>query len=99
MRAPVDHAVPAIDQLLVPQPHECLAHCARVCLAQRETGAAPVDGAADHLELLENRVARLARERPQPLYELIASDVGWCPGRCGVVTLYDVRGGGARAGR
>src|SRR2546428_651673 len=61
--APVDHPVAAVDQALLPQPHEDLAHGARVGRVQGEAGAAPVARAADHLELLEDGVARFAHER------------------------------------
>src|SRR5882672_9952411 len=60
----MDHAMASIDQLLLPQPHEHFAHGAGVSVVERETRAVPVRRAADHLELLEDRLARFLDEFP-----------------------------------
>ncbi len=73
--APVDHPVATVDQTLVPQTHEHFPHRSRVRRVEREAGAAPVARAADHLELLQDGVPRLAHERPGPLDELLATEV------------------------
>src|SRR5207253_7973624 len=66
VRAPMDHAVAAVDEPFFPQTHEHLAYRAGVRLVQREAGSTLVARAADHLELLEDRGASLVDERPYP---------------------------------
>ena len=75
MRAPVNHAVAAVNQPLVPQAHEYLAHGARILLVEGEAQPRPVAGAADHLELLEDRVARFLYEFPDAAHERFAAHV------------------------
>src|SRR6266566_8883088 len=71
----MDHPVAAVDELLLPEAHEHVAHRARVGLVEREARAAPVAGAADDLELLDDGVARLTHECPYPLHECLAPQI------------------------
>ena len=73
--APMDYPMAPVDQPLLPQPHEHLAHGPRVVRIEREPRAAPIARAADHLELLEDGVPRLANEGPHPLHEPLAAEV------------------------
>ena len=67
--------LPAVDQPLLVQAHEHLAHRAREALVQREVGAAPVAARADGLELVEDGGAGLVYVRPHPLHERLAAEV------------------------
>ena len=78
MGAPVNHPVSSVDQSLVPEPYEDLAHGIGVGRIERKAGAAPVAGAADNLELLENCVAGTAHELPDSRHECLASQVEAC---------------------
>src|SRR5262245_44901720 len=71
----MDHAMAAVDQPFVPQAHEHFPYRAGVGRVEGEARAAPVAGAADDLELFEDRAARLAHERPYPLHERLAAQV------------------------
>src|SRR5205823_1704868 len=78
MGAPVNHPVSSVDQSLVPQPHEDLAYGIGVGWIEGKPGAAPVAGAADNLELLENGVAGTAHELPYSRHKCLASQVEAC---------------------
>jgi hypothetical protein len=52
-----------------------VAHRAREVGVHREPRARPVEGAAEPPELAEDRVPRLAPPRPDPLDELLASEI------------------------
>src|SRR5712671_280525 len=65
----------AVDQPLVPQAHEHLAHGARVARVERKAEPGPVGRAADDLELLDDRVAGLFDEAPDFLDEALAAQV------------------------
>ena len=82
-RAPVDDVVVAIDQPLVVEAHEHLAHRARQPLVHREALARPVAGGAEPLQLADDRAARLLLPLPDALDELLAAEVvlASCPRR------------------
>src|SRR5438445_8069696 len=73
MRAPVDHAVAPVDQAFVPQPHEHFAHGSDVFGAERKALPAPVAGARDDLELLDDGAAGLADVLPRARDECLAT--------------------------
>src|SRR5207245_10239732 len=58
-RAPVDDVVVAVDQSLVVQAHEHLAHGARQPLVHGEAQARPVAGGTELLELTDRKSTRL----------------------------------------
>jgi hypothetical protein len=72
---PVDDVVPAVDQALLVQPDEDLAHRAREILVQREVRPRPVGRAADGLELVEDPDPGLAHVGPHPLDERLPAEV------------------------
>src|SRR5690606_28190976 len=74
-RTPVDDVVPAVNQPLLVQPDECLAHCARQIRLEREACALPVARAANGAQLLEDRRARAVDEIPDALDERLATEV------------------------
>ena len=65
----------AVDQPFIPEAHEHLAHRARVGGVEGEARPAPVAGAADDLELLEDRVTCLAHEFPHPRHKGLAAQI------------------------
>ena len=74
-RAPMDHPMPAVNEPLLPQAHEHFPHGPRVRRVEREPRPAPIARRADHLELLENRGAGVAYERPDARDERLAAEV------------------------
>ncbi len=94
-RAPVDDVVAAVDQALLVQLNEHLAHRAREVLVQREVGAGPVGRASDRLELVEDARARLPDVGPHALHEGLASDVEAGEAFLGEQALHHVLGGDA----
>src|SRR5437667_9246097 len=75
MRAPVDHAVAPVEQAFVPQPHEYFATGSDVFGVERKALPAPVAGAADDLELLDDGAAGLADVFPRARDECLATQV------------------------
>ena len=75
VRAPVDDAAALVDQALVIQLAERLAHGARAPLVHREAVAAPVAGRAHLLLLLDDAVAVFLLPRPDALEELLTAEV------------------------
>ncbi len=65
----------AIDQAVVVEPHEHLAHRARECGAERVRGARPVRARADEAELLEDRTPRHVGEPAHAFDERLAPQV------------------------
>ena len=74
-RAPVHDAVVAIDQSLVVEPHEDLAHRAGQPLVHREAQARPVARGAQLLELTDDRAAGLLLPLPDARHEGLAPEV------------------------
>ena len=74
-RAPVDYPMAPVNEPLLPQRHEHFPHRPRVGGVEGEPRPRPVAGGTDHLELLENRRAGLAYERPDPRDECLAAEV------------------------
>ena len=74
-RAPVDHAVPLVDQAVFVEPHERLAHRARQGGGERVRRARPVAARADRFELLEDRAPRFGDEGLRALHERVAAQV------------------------
>src|SRR5207253_8098267 len=72
-RAPVDYPVAAVNQPLLPQTDEHFPHRLRVGRVEGEPRPAPITRRPDHLELLEDRRAGLAYERPDPRDERVAT--------------------------
>jgi len=72
-RRPVDQALPAIDQPLLPQRHECFAHRARKPLVQREALAIPIAACPQSPQLLDNPPAVLALPLPRAAQKLLAA--------------------------
>jgi hypothetical protein len=73
--APVDDVVSPVDQALLVQADEHLAHGAGEVLVQGEVGAGPVGRAADGLELVEDPGAGLPHVRPHPVHERLAAEI------------------------
>jgi hypothetical protein len=73
--APVDDVVVAVDQLLVPEPDEDLAHGAREPLVHGEPQARPVARGAQTLQLLDDRAARLLLPPPYSAHELLTPEI------------------------
>src|SRR6059036_1932188 len=74
-RAPVDYPMAPVNEPLLPERHEHFPHRPRVGGVEGEPRPRPVAGGTDHLELLENRRAGLAHERPDPRDECLAPEV------------------------
>jgi hypothetical protein len=74
-RAPVDDAVAAVDEPLLVQTHEHLAHRRGELRVQREAGARPVRRRPDGAELPQDGAARLADELPHAFDEGLAAQV------------------------
>ena len=74
-RAPVHHALAAVDEALLVKLDEDFLHAAHVVGVHRETFAGPVAGAAEFLELRDDDAAVLFLPRPHALDELLAPDV------------------------
>src|SRR5262249_30013653 len=72
-RAPVDEAARLVDEALLVQAHEALAHRARVALVHGEPIARPVEREADRLPLLGDAVAVPLLPRPHAADELLAA--------------------------
>ena len=75
MRAPVDDAAALIDQSLLIEAHEHLAHGLRAAVVHREARAIPVAGRAELLLLLDDAVAEPVLPVPDTLEELLAAKV------------------------
>jgi len=73
--APVDDVVALVDEAVVPEPHEDLAHRPREPLVHGEALALPVAGAAEPLELVQDNPAVLFFPRPDALDEFLAAQV------------------------
>ena len=74
-RAPVRDARPLIDEPLLIETDERLAHRARASLVHREPLARPVAGRAEHPQLIHDSVAVLLLPRPHTFEELLAPEV------------------------
>ena len=74
-RAPVDDVVVLVDVAFGVQGHEDLDHCLDILGIEREALALVVAGAAQALDLLDDRVAVLLAPGPDELDELLAADV------------------------
>jgi hypothetical protein len=74
-RTPVHDVVAAIDQALLVEPDEDLAHGLAGARIEREAGALPIGGTADRFQLIEDRPARLAYPFPDSLDERLATQV------------------------
>ena len=74
-RAPVDHAMAAIDQLILVQAHERLAHRTGARRIEGVRGAAPVGAHADRPQLLQDHAPGLGHERLHALDERLAPDL------------------------
>ncbi len=75
VRAPVDDAAALIDQTLLVEPTEGLAHGLGAGLVHGEAAAIPVTGNAHALLLLDDAVAVLFLPFPDALEELVAPEV------------------------
>ena len=75
MRAPVDDAAALINEALIVQLAEGLAHGPGAALVHREAGAGPVAARAHLLLLLDDAVAVLFLPFPHALKELLAAEV------------------------
>jgi hypothetical protein len=74
-RAPVDDAVPLVDEPLLEEPHERLAHRARQLRRERVPRARPVAARPDRLELVEDLPAGARDELLRGLDEPLAPEV------------------------
>src|SRR5581483_508461 len=74
-RTPVDDVGVTIYQLLVPQPHEDLAHRTRQALVHREAQPRPVARGAEALELADDGPTGLFLPLPHALDEGLAAEV------------------------
>ena len=74
-RAPVDDVVAAVDEALLVEGDEDLAHGARQPGVHREALAAPVEREAHQPELLQDLAAALLLPLPDALLELLAAEV------------------------
>src|SRR5208337_5116371 len=74
-RAPVDDVGPAIDEALMVKADEGFVHRDRQALIHREVLAAPVDGDAEALHLLQNGAAVMAFPRPHAFHEGFAAQL------------------------
>ncbi len=74
-RAPVDDVRAAIDEALLVEADEGLAHGDRKALVHGEVLAAPVDGDAEALHLLEDRAAVVLLPLPHALDEGFAAEL------------------------
>ncbi len=74
-RAPVDHPGAAVDQALLVERHEGLAHRAGEALVEREALARPVGRAAEALELADDHVMVIVRHLPRLLKERLAPEI------------------------
>ncbi len=74
-RTPVHEALAPVDEALLVELHEHLAHGARELGGHRELLALPVAGGAQRLELLDDRPAALLPPLPHALDELLAAQV------------------------
>ena len=77
-RTPVDDAVATIDQTVVVQSHEHLAHRARQLRAERIRCPLPVGTRSDLSQLIEDLSARQLGEGAHALHEGFAADVEPC---------------------
>ena len=75
VRAPVDDAAALINQALVVEFAEGLAHSLGTGLVHRETAAIPIAGDAHALLLLDDAVAVLTLPIPDTLKELVSSEI------------------------
>ena len=75
VRAPVDDAAALVDQALIVELAERLAHGLGAALVHREAGAGPVTARAHLLLLLDDAVAVLFLPFPHALKELLAAEV------------------------
>ena len=75
VRAPVDDAAALVDETLVVQLAERLAHGAGAALVHREAGAGPVAARTDLLLLLDDAIAVLLLPLPHALEELLAAEI------------------------
>ena len=74
-RTPMNHAVPAVDEVLVVEAHERFARGAREFGTERVRRPRPVARAADRAQLLQNHAPRFGNERLHALDERLAPDV------------------------
>ena len=74
-RAPVDQRLAAVDQPLVVETHEGLAHGVGEAWVHGEALAVPVAGGAEGLELLDDPCARLGLPLPDAVDEGLAPEV------------------------
>ena len=75
VRAPVDDAAALVDQALIVELAEGLAHGLGAALVHRKAGARPVTARAHLLLLLDDAVAVLFLPLPHALQELLAAEV------------------------
>ncbi len=73
--APVDDVVAAVDEVLLVQPDEHLAHRPRESFVEREVGPVPVATGADGLQLFEDGGAGGLDVLPDPIDEGLATEV------------------------
>ncbi len=74
-RAPVDHALAAVDVALPEQIDEHAQHGLRVGRIHRELRAIPIAGSAERLQLLQDDAALLLAPGPDLFEELLAAEV------------------------
>src|SRR5690606_28366470 len=89
-RAPVDDVLAAVDQALLVQAHERLAHRARELRLQRELRPRPVARTTDGTELLENCGAGTVDEVPHALDKRLPADLLAGSAFGGKLSLHDV---------
>src|SRR5258708_14963013 len=75
VRAPMNHAVSTIDEPFVPQAHKHFAHRGDVFGIERKALPAPVAGAADDFELLDDRATGLPDVFPRARDERLPTQV------------------------
>ena len=90
VRAPVDDAAALVDQALIVELAERLAHGLGAALVHREAGAGPVTARAHLLLLLDDAVAVLFLPLPHALQELLAAEVVARQALLGAQFLFDL---------
>jgi hypothetical protein len=87
---PVDDVVTPVDEPLLVQAHEHLAHRAAESRVKGKSGTIPIRRTADRLQLVEDGAARLLHPRPDALDEFLAAQVPALDSLGGQSTLDDV---------